>query len=120
MFLDRFQKQVIIDEIQYAPSLFRDLKIKVDENRDTKGRWILIILLSPYYNNPGKLCFYRISQRRIHGRKRYFYFRDSNGLEIDFIAEKKVIPLLACNAREAGLTALRDLSVYNPLFGFIL
>jgi predicted AAA+ superfamily ATPase len=40
-FLNRFQKQVIIDEIQYAPSLFRDLKIKVDENRSIKGRWIL-------------------------------------------------------------------------------
>jgi predicted AAA+ superfamily ATPase len=41
IFLDRFQKQVIIDEIQYAPSLFRDLKIKVDENRKIKGRWVL-------------------------------------------------------------------------------
>lgn len=41
LFLNRFDKQVIIDEIQYAPSLFRDLKIKVDENRDHKGKWIL-------------------------------------------------------------------------------
>lgn len=41
LFLNRFEKQVIIDEIQYAPSLFRDLKIKVDENRSIKGRWIL-------------------------------------------------------------------------------
>lgn len=41
LFLNRFEKQVIIDEIQYAPSLFRDLKIKVDENRHIKGRWIL-------------------------------------------------------------------------------
>lgn len=41
LFLDRFQKQVIIDEIQYAPSLFRDLKVKIDENRNIKGRWIL-------------------------------------------------------------------------------
>ncbi len=41
LFLNRFSKQVIIDEIQYAPSLFRDLKIKVDENRNVKGRWIL-------------------------------------------------------------------------------
>lgn len=40
-FLNRFEKQVIIDEIQYAPSLFRDLKIKVDEERDLKGKWIL-------------------------------------------------------------------------------
>jgi len=41
LFLDRFKNQVIIDEIQYAPSLFRDLKIKVDGNRSTKGKWIL-------------------------------------------------------------------------------
>ncbi|HKL34176.1 MAG TPA: ATP-binding protein, partial [Tangfeifania sp.] len=40
-FLNRFDKQVIIDEIQYAPSLFRDLKIKVDEDRNQKGKWIL-------------------------------------------------------------------------------
>jgi len=40
-FLNRFKEQVIIDEIQYAPSLFRDLKIKVDEDRGIKGRWIL-------------------------------------------------------------------------------
>jgi predicted AAA+ superfamily ATPase len=40
-FLDRFDKQVIIDEIQYASSLFRDLKVRVDENRSVKGRWVL-------------------------------------------------------------------------------
>jgi len=40
-FIMRFKNQVIIDEIQYAPSLFRDLKIKVDEDRDIKGKWIL-------------------------------------------------------------------------------
>jgi predicted AAA+ superfamily ATPase len=40
-FLGRFNKQVIIDEIQYAPSLFRDLKIKVDESRNITGKWIL-------------------------------------------------------------------------------
>ena len=40
-FLDRFKHQVIIDEIQYAPSLFRELKIRVDEERDIKGKWIL-------------------------------------------------------------------------------
>lgn len=40
-FLSRFKKQVIIDEIQYAPSLFRELKIRIDEERATKGKWIL-------------------------------------------------------------------------------
>ncbi len=41
LFLNRFEKQVIIDEVQYAPSLFRDLKIKIDEERSLKGKWIL-------------------------------------------------------------------------------
>lgn len=40
-FLNRFKKQVIIDEIQYAPSLFRHLKIKIDEERKVMGKWIL-------------------------------------------------------------------------------
>jgi predicted AAA+ superfamily ATPase len=40
-FLNRFKDRVIIDEIQYAPSLFRYLKIKVDEQRNLKGKWIL-------------------------------------------------------------------------------
>ncbi|MFV0592026.1 MAG: ATP-binding protein [Draconibacterium sp.] len=41
IFLNKFKSQVIIDEIQYAPSLFRELKIKVDEERTLKGKWIL-------------------------------------------------------------------------------
>ncbi len=41
VFLNRFKNQVILDKIQYAPSLFRDLKIMVDENRSVKGKWIL-------------------------------------------------------------------------------
>ena len=40
-FLSSFSKQVIIDEVQYAPSLFRALKILIDENRQEYGRWIL-------------------------------------------------------------------------------
>lgn len=42
-FLNRFndQDQVIIDEIQYAPNLFRTLKITVDEDRRKFGKWIL-------------------------------------------------------------------------------
>ncbi len=42
-FINRFndQDQVIIDEIQYAPNLFRTLKISVDENRRKYGKWIL-------------------------------------------------------------------------------
>ena len=40
-FLNRFHGRVIIDEIQYAPSLFPYLKIKVDEDRTIKGKWVL-------------------------------------------------------------------------------
>lgn len=40
-FLGQFSAQVILDEIQYAPSLFRELKIKVDENTEQTGRWVL-------------------------------------------------------------------------------
>jgi uncharacterized protein len=40
-FLNRFKEQVIIDEIHYSPSIFRDLKIKVDKDRNIKGKWIL-------------------------------------------------------------------------------
>jgi uncharacterized protein len=40
-FLDRFKNQVIIDEVQYAPSLFRELKVRVDSDRNTNGKWIL-------------------------------------------------------------------------------
>ena len=40
-FLDRLDGRTIIDEVQYAPSLFRELKIRIDENRADYGRWIL-------------------------------------------------------------------------------
>lgn len=40
-FLNRFKDRVIIDEIQHAPSLLRNLKIKVDEERNINGKWIL-------------------------------------------------------------------------------
>jgi hypothetical protein len=40
-FLDRLQGPTIIDEVQYAPLLFRELKIRIDENRHDYGRWIL-------------------------------------------------------------------------------
>jgi len=40
-FLDRFKNQVIIDEVQYAPSLFRELKARVDSDRTNNGKWLL-------------------------------------------------------------------------------
>lgn len=43
LFLKRFENasRVIIDEIQYAPDLLRELKIIIDENRDVYGKWVL-------------------------------------------------------------------------------
>ena len=41
VFLSQFSTQVILDEIQYTPSLFRELKIIIDENRDAFGKWVL-------------------------------------------------------------------------------
>ncbi len=40
-FLQQFKGQTILDEIQYVPELFRELKIQVDSNRETYGKWIL-------------------------------------------------------------------------------
>ncbi len=40
-FLEKQTGTVIIDEIQYAPSIFRDIKMIVDANRQDYGRWVL-------------------------------------------------------------------------------
>ena len=42
-FLRQFdtKQQVTLDEIQYAPNLFRELKIRIDANRGQFGKWIL-------------------------------------------------------------------------------
>jgi len=40
-FLQRHAPPVIIDEVQYAPALFRHLKVAVDENRSKHGQYLL-------------------------------------------------------------------------------
>jgi len=40
-FLARFKGPVILDEIQYVPSLFRYLKVVIDQNRHQTGKWLL-------------------------------------------------------------------------------
>ncbi len=41
-FLDRFAgKQSTIDEIQYAPTIFPYLKIRIDNDRKSSGKWLL-------------------------------------------------------------------------------
>ncbi len=40
-FLSRHSGSLIVDEVQYAPALFRHLKLVVDQDRDKMGRFIL-------------------------------------------------------------------------------
>ncbi len=40
-FLARYPAPVLIDEVQYAPGLFRFLKLRIDEQRDLRGQYIL-------------------------------------------------------------------------------
>ncbi len=40
-FLSQFKDQVILDEVQYVPALFRELKIVVDQDRELYGKWLL-------------------------------------------------------------------------------
>lgn len=40
-FLERHPPPLLVDEVQYAPRLFRYLKIEIDRNRDANGQFIL-------------------------------------------------------------------------------
>jgi uncharacterized protein len=40
-FLRKYPPPVIIDEVQYAPGVFRNLKVAIDRNRQSKGQFIL-------------------------------------------------------------------------------
>ena len=40
-FLSSFSRPVILDEIQYVPELFRELKIAIDRDRGNYGKWIM-------------------------------------------------------------------------------
>jgi uncharacterized protein len=40
-FLDRFGTPAIVDEVQYAPSVFRYIKARVDRNRHVNGQYLL-------------------------------------------------------------------------------
>ena len=40
-FLEKFPPPVIVDEVQYAPGLFRHLKVAIDADRTLNGRFIL-------------------------------------------------------------------------------
>ena len=40
-FLDQFEGPVVLDEIQYVPELLREIKIRVDRDRQSYGKWLL-------------------------------------------------------------------------------
>jgi predicted AAA+ superfamily ATPase len=40
-FLSRYPAPLLVDEVQYAPELFRHLKVAIDRNRHTMGQFIL-------------------------------------------------------------------------------
>lgn len=40
-FLNQFNSQVVLDEIQYVPEVFRELKIVIDQDRNNYGKWIM-------------------------------------------------------------------------------
>lgn len=40
-FLRRFEQPLIVDEIQYAPALFRHIKVAIDQQRDRTGQFLL-------------------------------------------------------------------------------
>ena len=40
-FLARHPPPLLVDEVQYAPKLFRYLKVEIDRNRNANGRYIL-------------------------------------------------------------------------------
>lgn len=40
-FLNNLKNQTILDEVQYVPEIFRELKIEVDVNRTKYGKWLL-------------------------------------------------------------------------------
>jgi len=41
LFLKKYPPPLIVDEVQYAPKIFRNLKVWIDQNRDLKGQIIL-------------------------------------------------------------------------------
>ena len=41
IFLQKFKRPLIIDEIQYAPELLRPIKVKIDKNRQKRGQFFI-------------------------------------------------------------------------------
>ncbi|MCX6132040.1 MAG: ATP-binding protein, partial [Proteobacteria bacterium] len=71
---------LIIDEVQYAPALFRFLKIKIDEKRDLKGQYIL--------TGSQKFTLMKGVSESLAGRAAIFDFEGLSCQEL--LAEKKI------------------------------
>jgi predicted AAA+ superfamily ATPase len=40
-FVEQFTDPVILDEVQYVPTIFRALKVMIDQDRDSRGKYLL-------------------------------------------------------------------------------
>lgn len=73
-FLAQFPAPVLIDEVQYAPGLFRYLKIKIDDNRQAKGQFIL--------TGSQKFTLMKGVSESLAGRAAIMDFEGLSGLEL--------------------------------------
>jgi predicted AAA+ superfamily ATPase len=73
-FLAQHPAPVLIDEVQYAPGLFRYIKIKIDENRHAKGHYIL--------TGSQKFTLMKGVSESLAGRAAIMDFEGLSGLEL--------------------------------------
>lgn len=73
-FLAQYPAPLLIDEVQYAPGLFRFLKLQIDENRDKKGQFIL--------TGSQKFTLMKGISESLAGRVAVFDFEGLSALEV--------------------------------------
>lgn len=73
-FLTQHPTPVLIDEVQYAPSIFKYIKIKIDENRNLKGQFIL--------TGSQKFTLLKNASESLAGRVAIFDFEGLSCLEL--------------------------------------
>ena len=73
-FLFQHPSPLIIDEVQYAPGLFRYLKIAIDQNRTLKGQYIL--------TGSQKFTLMKGVSESLAGRVAVFDFEGLSGIEL--------------------------------------
>lgn len=100
-FLARFKGPVILDEIQYVPSLFRHLKIQIDQNRNQNYGALFENFVYNELSRQAELNNFKNS---------LFFLRDKNNLEVDFLIEKgNSIKLIEVKTAEYPKEALNNL-----------